>query len=74
MRMTAAHPSHAIEAFGYDAERRELGVRFCGEAEWVYEGVPAEAYALLRASRLPGKMFNTLIRGGGFKGRRVDAA
>ena len=63
--MTSGH----ITEIGYDAEAKQLGVRFKDGNTYLYEGVPASVYAeLLKADSTEGvsvgKVFAQRVRSG----------
>jgi len=55
--------SSAIEAVGYDAERKWLEVRWLGQAQgYRYYAVPAEVYQELRAADSIGTFVNEQVK------------
>jgi hypothetical protein len=55
-------PSTVIEQFTYDAERRELVIRFRNGRAYTYHDVPAKVAAAMRAAFAKGEFFNAEIR------------
>ena len=70
-------PSTAIRSYSYDAERRELTVRFRPSGDYVYLDVPPAEYEALNAAPSKGTHVNTAIkpryrfRRGGAAPRRI---
>jgi hypothetical protein len=55
--------SSAIEAVGYDADRRWLEIRWVGQARvYRYYGVPAEVYQELREAESLGTYVNEQVK------------
>lgn len=55
--------SSAIEALGYDPQRRWLEVRWVGQRQvYRYYGVPAEVYQELRAAESLGASMNEQVK------------
>lgn len=71
--MTTLHPikSTNIHSIGYDADARDLHVKFHGGDTWIYGGVPAERYEALREAKSPGAYFHKHVRGA-HTGRRAS--
>jgi hypothetical protein len=55
-------PSTVIRSFDYDAQRRELLIVFQSGRRYIYQGVPPETFAGMRAAASHGDYFNTHIR------------
>lgn len=55
-------PSSVIRSFDYDAQRRELLIVFQSGRRYIYQGVPPETVAGMRAAASHGDYFNTHIR------------
>lgn len=55
--------SSMIGAVAYDAERRELHVRFTGGQTYVYADVPREVYDGLLAAGSAGQYLNASVKG-----------
>lgn len=55
-------PSSVIRSFNYDAQRRELLIVFQSGHRYLYQGVPPETVAGMRAAASHGDYFNTHIR------------
>ncbi|GAA4350940.1 KTSC domain-containing protein [Angustibacter luteus] len=56
--------SSSIAAVGFDAERRELHVRFVGGATYAYLDVPAEVFQALLQSTSKGAFVNRELKPG----------
>jgi hypothetical protein len=70
--------SSQIAAVGYDAETRELVIKFrasgrTAEAIYSYDGVPPELATGLIAAESPGAYFHRHIRHGQFRYRRHES-
>ena len=55
-------PSSVLQFFHYDAERHELLIGFQSGKRYVYENVPPDVAAGLKAARSRGEYFNDHIR------------
>lgn len=67
--------SSNIAAVGYDAERRELRVRFRGGSEYAYADVPADvAAALVDAPSVGGYLAREIAHNPRYRVARVLAA
>ena len=54
--------SSAVEAVGYDAERRELRIRFTGGAVYAYVDVPQDTYRAFLDADSKGTFVNCEIK------------
>lgn len=61
MQMNTVKSSN-LEAVGYDREKRQLGIRFKGGGEYVYDDVPGERYLALSESKTPGAYFHQHVK------------
>ncbi len=63
--------SSNIAGIGYDKEESRLCVQFQGGKCYEYAGVPLETFVDLITANSHGKVFNKLIKNGGFEFKQI---